>query len=194
MSENRIPGTILISSVGEQSCRSIAGLIDRELYSSMAFARTGSETRRLLPNRRFSLVILNSPLSDEFGHELAQDIARQYACGVVLLTKSDVLEEVTDIVQADGVITVSKPISRHSFHQAVRVGLSETARLSAWEQELNKLRRKLEEARLIGRAKCLLVERRGMTEEEAHHYLEKEAMNRRTSLRDEAEEILSLFE
>ena len=194
MNESRAPGSILISSVGEQSCRSIAGMIDRSLYTSLVFAKTGSETRRLLPGRRFRLVIINAPLSDEFGHELAADIARQYTCGVILLVKSDVYEEVTDLVLENGVITVPKPLSRQLFYQAVRLGLSVESRLSSREQEISRLKRKLDEARLIGRVKCILVEKRKLTEEEAHHFLEKEAMNHRTSLREEAEEILRMYE
>ena len=44
--------------------------------------------------------------------------------------------------------------------------------------------------RLVSRAKCLLIENRGMTEAEAHHYIEKEAMNSRRTREQVAEEIL----
>lgn len=190
MAEIRRPGDILVVSVGEKSCRSIAGLIDRSLYDRIIDVHTGAEARRLLPKRSFSLVVINAPLSDEFGHELASDVAEHYTCGVVLLTKSDVIDEVNALVQSAGVITVPKPVSRSAFEQAVRVGLSESIRLLAWEQEISRLKRKLEEARLVGRAKCMLVEQRGYSEAEAHRHIEKKAMDCRVSLRDIAEEII----
>ena len=49
---------------------------------------------------------------------------------------------------------------------------------------------KMEEIRIINRAKCLLIETRGMTEAEAHHYIEKEAMNSRRTREQVAEKIL----
>ena len=52
------------------------------------------------------------------------------------------------------------------------------------------LHEKLMQLRLVSRAKCLLIENRGMTEAEAHHYIEKEAMNSRRTREQVAEEIL----
>ena len=52
-----------------------------------------------------------------------------------------------------------------------------------------KLKAKMEEIRIVNRAKMLLIEKRGMSEEEAHHYLEKEAMNSGTTKQKVAEAI-----
>lgn len=194
MNEIRIKGDILIVSVEERSCRSIAGLIDRGLYSRIWFAHSGGEARRMIRDRSFWLILINAPLSDEFGQELASDFCRQTACGILLLVKSDVYEEVCDMVQSEGVIIVSKPVSRQLFHQSIRLGISQAMRLSAWEKERGRLSKKLEESRMLGRAKCILIEQRGISEAEAHHYIEKEAMNHRVSIRDICQEIIRLNE
>ncbi len=56
--------------------------------------------------------------------------------------------------------------------------------------ENEKLRKKLEDERYCGRAKALLIERRQMTEQEAHKYIEREAMNNSASKREIAIRII----
>ncbi len=52
---------------------------------------------------------------------------------------------------------------------------------------------KIEEIRLINRAKLLLIEQLKMTEAEAHRYIEKQAMDRCTTRKTIAERILSAY-
>ena len=47
------------------------------------------DARRRLADQDFDLVIINAPLSDEFGHELAQDMAQYTVAGVLLLVAAD---------------------------------------------------------------------------------------------------------
>lgn len=68
--------------------------------------------------------------------------------------------------------------------------MTELERVRQLEEENTSLREQLATARLVGRAKCLLVRYRDLTEPEAHHYIEKEAMDRQLTRRAVAEEIL----
>ena len=58
-------------------------------------------------------------------------------------------------------------------------------------QENVKLQSKIEEIRLVDRAKCALIQYLSMTEEQAHHFIEKQAMDRCVTRRTVAEEILA---
>lgn len=64
----------------------------------------------------------------------------------------------------------------------------------ALEEETQKLRKKLDEIRLIDRAKCVLIEYEHLTERQAHRYLEKQAMDGRLSRRDVAVSLLREYE
>ena len=108
--------------------------------------------------------------------------------------KSDVYEEVCDRVAGSGVLTLGKPLSAPLFHQTLRLALASAERLSGKEREIERLKDKLEESRLVGRAKCVLIASEGMSEAGAHRWIEKQAMDRRTSRREVAEEILRLYE
>ena len=61
------------------------------------------------------------------------------------------------------------------------------------EGENERLRAALDTAKLVGRAKCALVLHAGMSEETAHRYIEKRAMDRRVSNREIALEILDMY-
>ena len=56
------------------------------------------------------------------------------------------------------------------------MNLTLRGRMMEKEVELQRLRKKMNELSVVTKAKCLLIQMRSMTEEEAHHYLERRAM------------------
>ena len=142
----------------------------------------------------FGLVIINAPLSDEFGHELALYAVHNTPAGVVLLVKSELFEEVASRVEQNGVFPVAKPMSRGALQQAVRMAAATHARITGLMEERQQLVQRIENMRLVNRAKCALMQYLSMTEAEAHRYLSKQAMNLRTSKETVAREILKMYE
>ena len=67
-------------------------------------------------------------------------------------------------------------------------------RLSRSRSEYAALRGKLDDARLINRAKLLLISRLKMSEDEAHRFLERSAMDGCMKLRTVAESIIRTYE
>ena len=66
-------------------------------------------------------------------------------------------------------------------------------RIQALEEENRKLRQKLAEQTAVARAKCLLIEFAHMTEEQAHKYIEKQAMDSRLPKAEIASEIVRTY-
>ncbi|MBQ6206986.1 MAG: ANTAR domain-containing protein, partial [Oscillospiraceae bacterium] len=66
-------------------------------------------------------------------------------------------------------------------------------RLRMSEKKRASVEEKIEEIRLVNRAKWRLIERLGMNEADAHRYIEKQAMNQRVSRRKVAESILLTY-
>ncbi len=60
--------------------------------------------------------------------------------------------------------------------------------------ENRSLSQKIEDIGIIDRAKCVLIQVLHMTEEQAHKYIEKQAMNMRVPRRQVAEELLKTYE
>lgn len=156
-------------------------------------ASSCNEGRRHLIDNAFDLVLINAPLTDEFGHEFAAHVCQSSTAGVLMLVKSDLADTVSEQVENDGVFVVPKPISRSAFYQAIRLVNACRLRVYQLQAENRRLRQRLEDLRVIDRAKCLLIEFNRMSESNAHAHIEKEAMNRRLTKRDVAEEILRRY-
>lgn len=180
---------VLVALPGEKNRAQWERLLGEEGFREVAFAASGGEARRLLLAGAWDAVVVSAPLPDEFGHQLAMDAAEE-GPGVLLAVKSDQWEEVNARVSPYGVLTLGRPFSRGMFSQAVGLLLASQAKADRYRAENEKLRQKLEELRVVSRAKCLLVEYLQLDEESAHKYMERQAMEERKTRRAVAEEIL----
>lgn len=163
-------------------------------YGQIAVLHTCGEVRRLLVDRAFDLVVINAPLKDESGESLAVDIAAKNAGQVVLVVKSEFFEEVAAVTEDAGVLTVAKPVNKAVFRSAVKLAQAAQSKLRRVQQENGRLKQKIEDIRIIDRAKCILISHLRLDEQEAHRYIEKEAMDLRRTKRAVAEQILKTYE
>lgn len=181
----------LIVSASEKSHAMLAQFLTGcGVQAQTAAARSCAEARRLLDEQQFDLVLINAPLPDEFGHELAQNAAHSGTAGIVLIAAAEIADAVSEKVEEDGVFVVSKPLARAVFLQALRMIRAARARLSGLESENRRLLQRIEDIRIVDRAKCILIECCAMTEPEAHAYIERQAMSGRKTKRMVAEQIL----
>ncbi|MDR1064737.1 MAG: ANTAR domain-containing protein, partial [Oscillospiraceae bacterium] len=160
----------------------------------IASARTAGEARRALTSADFDLYIVNSPISDENGEAFAAALSERLSGEVILLVRAEIFDEVSDRAAERGVITVSKPISRAAFWSAVRTAQASHNRFNMMRRENTKLLQKIEDIKIIDRAKLILISRLSMTEPEAHKYIEKQAMDMRVTRRAVADGILKTHE
>lgn len=172
----------------------LAELLKAQGAVRISSASHGGEARRLLSQTEYSLVIINTPLEDEFGHELALLAARSSLSGVMLLAKSGTAEKVSNRVEKFGVMVVPKPVSRQMFYQALKLLQASISRMRSLKSENRKLQYKLEEIRLINRAKFALIQYLNMTEPQAHRYIEKQAMDLRITRMEVAQGILQTYD
>jgi len=139
-------------------------------------------------------VLINAPLPDDFGTRLATSICNETGLGVLLFVKAAMYDDVCSKVTEYGVLTVSKPAPLQVVRQSLSVLCATRERLRRMEARQASVEEKIEEIRLVNRAKWLLIERLGMTEAEAHRYMEKQAMDQRVSKRGLAEIIIKTYE
>lgn len=185
--------TLLVSG-SKKGQEALARLLKSYAYSGVSVASSGAEARRMLLTRPYGLVLINSPLSDEQGDALAMDTASAYSSGVVLITKSEVAELWASKVEPEGVLVVAKPLQQRELFRAIHLVCAAGARLAALKQENLRLKQKLDEVRLVSRAKCILIQQQNMTEEEAHRFLEKSAMDKRCTRKELAMELIRAHE
>ena len=162
--------------------------------ASPRVCQSGAETHRALGETDWSLLIINTPLSDESGIDLAIDAATNTAACVLMLVKAELADQVQMQMENYGVFVVAKPVARPLFDQAVRYAAVMRNRLMAVCAEKAKLEKKLADVRIIDRAKCLLIQYRGMTEEQAHRAIEKQAMDTRQTRVSVAQTVINHYD
>ncbi len=184
--------TLLVSSA-EKSRIQLLELLQSTDQQEVLCAQNGSEARRMLLDQDFSLIAINTPLSDEFGIELSLFAADKSLAGVILFVKAEQADAVAAKVEDDGVVVVSKPVSRPYFHQAYRLVVASHRRAMGLQQEYDKLQHQIEEIRIVNRAKGILIEKQDMSEPQAHRTIEKQAMDTRTTRSEIARGILKEY-
>ncbi len=185
---------VLVVSSSEKFNSTMKTLLPMTDYWPLDFAGSVSEARRRMLETEYDLVLINSPLPDDFGTRLATSICNETGLGVLLFVKAAMYDEVCAKVTEYGVLTVSKPAPLQVVRQSLSVLCATRERLRRMEERQASVEEKIEEMRLVNRAKWLLIERLGMTEAEAHRYMEKQAMDQRVSKRGLAEIIIKTYE
>lgn len=153
-----------------------------------------TEARQKMMGSRCAVVLINIPLSDECGTELASDLAENTPSSVIAVVKNEQEPEFRQSLEPAGIFVLGRPFPHTSFHQALYDAASAYARTQIMSQENQRLQIKLIDLRIVNRAKYALIQYLGMTEEQAHKYIEQQAMNQRISKRSAAENILKTYE
>ena len=191
MKESSVYSVLVVSPAG-RGADFLASVFDAPTFDPVVNASSAGEARRLLSSEQYDLIAVNSPLPDETGIDFCIDAA-QGPSGVMLFVKNDIYEIVSSQCTREGIFVIPKPNTQRNVAQSVTLLCAICERLRKYEKKTRTLREKMDSIRIVNRAKWLLIERLGMTEQDAHGYIEKEAMNRRTS-REIAEEIIRMYE
>jgi len=184
---------LIVSSAGSSD------VLYKELLSSYAHSqidivKDGSEARRRHLNQTFDLILINTPLKDEFGHDLATMLSQKSSAGLILMVKNELYDQISDRVENQGVAVVPKPINKQQFYQALKIVIATHHRLVNLQNENVKLQHKIEDMRIIDRAKFALIKYLNFSESQAHRYIEKHAMDMRISKREVAENIIKTYD
>ena len=185
---------VLVVSSTESFGTSMAPLLPPTDYYPVVYARSSAEAQRLLAENSYDIVIINTPLSDDFGLRLASYVSSNTTAGVLLLVKSDRYTETSAKMLSYGVMTLPKPTNSQMLTQTLGVLCATRARLRRMEEKQLSVEQKMEEIRLVNRAKWLLIETLGMSEAESHRYIEKQAMDLRISKAQVARNIIHTYQ
>ena len=185
--------SVLIVSSSEKFAATLSGLLPGACYYPIKTVSNIASAKRMTLEKKFDIVLINSPLPDDFGSSFAIDISATKNTVCMVFIKSELEQEMSGKLNERGVYTIIKPNSPQNIMQAMNYLATTRERLRVLESKSLSLEEKMEEIKLVNRAKWLLIEHLKMTENDAHHYLEKQAMNRGCSRRDVAEVIINTY-
>ena len=184
---------ILLVSASKKSGEALEQLLRRYSWTNIDLVFDGSDARRSILQVDYDMMIVNMPLKDEQGHGLALDIIQSTSLSVIAIVKAESYGLLSSKLEPAGVLVCPKPFQQSDFLSSVRLAAAFRNRLKKYESENRKQKKTYEEQRVISRAKCLLVEFEKMSEPEAHRYIEKMAMDKRSTKLEISNRLIALY-
>lgn len=185
--------SVLIVSAAEQFNEQLEKMLPENEYYPINIVKSVGAARRTLLEKTYDIVLINTPLRDEFGERLAIDVMNDSHSGVLIFVKGDIYENILAKVIDYGVLTLPKPVSATMVNQSMKLLYATQERFRNFERKTASLEEKMEEIRIVNKAKWILIENLKMTEEEAHRYIEKQAMDERTTKKRISENIIKTY-
>ncbi|RGC52019.1 ANTAR domain-containing response regulator [Absiella sp. AM29-15] len=144
---------------------------------SMTFCTNASKARRLFLENSYDLIIINYPLLDEKGYALCFDISEKSDASILALIQNSEIELIQGRMEKAGIMAIPKPVHPTALYQVLKFAILTHRKLEKIRKDNGKLNHRIEEIKTINRAKCLLMENGKMSEQDAHRFLEKKAMD-----------------
>lgn len=185
---DRIFRVLLISSSKNFSANIINALA-HEPYE-VSTIDTIQKAKRLVIDHDYDILIINAPVVDDFGIEFAIDEALKDISGILIFVSAKFEAEIYYKTYQYGILTLVKPSTYGILLQSLRLLSSSQMKKEMLYEKKNDFKSRLEEIKIINTAKLLLIEHKQISEDEAHKYIEKKAMDFRVSKIKIANEII----
>jgi response regulator NasT len=164
--------------------------LEEEGYEVVGETGRGDEAVELVRQHKPDIAILDIKMPGLDGLAAAREISSERNAAVLILTafsQRDLIEQARD---AGALAYLVKPFQRSELIPAVEVALGRFQEMKALEDEVKGLEDQLETRRLLDRAKGQLMDKHGLSEQDAFSFVQKTAMSERTTMKTIAQRVL----
>ena len=161
-------------------------MLAEEGFEVVGEAADGEQAVAMAELHRPDLVVCDVKMPKMDGITAAGLITDRGIAPVVLLTafsQRDLVERARD---AGVMAYLVKPFQKRDLLPALEMAMSRFAQIRALENEVGDLRGRLEARKLVERAKGVLMAQHAMTEPEAFSWIQRTAMDKRTTMKEVA--------
>ena len=166
-------------------------MLAEEGYQVVGEAGDGATAVRLAEELRPDLVVMDVKMPVLDGISAAERIVSQRIAPVLILTAFSQRELVERAREAGAMAYLVKPFAKTDLVPAIEMALSRHEEIALLEREVADLTERLETRKLVDRAKGLLQTRYGLTEPDSFRWIQKAAMDKRTSMREVAQVVIA---
>lgn len=174
--------TVIVAFESEKSCKRVRELLENSGTAECIVCRSADQVRRMAGKLGGITVVCGYKFPDGSAESLFEDLPP--GCTMLMLAVQSLL----DLCRNEDIVKLASPVARGDLTASVRLLLQAGRR----PERVIRPRRSTEEQALIRQAKQMLMERHGMTEEQAHRFLQKKSMDSGAKLIQTAQLILGL--
>lgn len=172
--------SVIVAFESEKSCERIREILESSGTADCVICRSAAEVKRTVSHQRITTVICGFKLPDQTAQDLFEDLPT--SCAMLMVAVQGLL----DLCQNEDIFRLASPVRRSDLIASVKMLIQMGHRLEKFVRP----RRTEEEQAVILRAKELLMDRHGMTEEQAHRFLQKKSMDSGAKLAQTARLVL----
>lgn len=173
---------VIVAFENRATATSIAEVLESGGVADCVVCHSAAEVRRLVNKQGLGVVVCGFKFSDGAAENLYYDLPER--CVMLMVASQNRLE----LCETEGIFQLPSPVSRGDLLASVRMLLQfARRRVSRYPVPGH---RSEEENQLVAQAKAVLMDRHGMTEEQAHRFLQKESMDHGAKLAETARIVL----
>ena len=165
--------------------------LEEEGYDVVGETGRGDKAVELVRELRPDIAILDIKMPGMDGIEAARHITKDRICGVLVLTAFSQREVIEEARDAGALAYLVKPFQKTDLIPAIEVAIGRFREMQALNGEVDALEEQLEARKSIDRAKGILRDTHALTENDAYGFIQRGAMNHRTTMKAVADMIVS---
>ncbi len=160
-------------------------------HTVVAEAANGVQVVELARLHHPDVIILDIKMPEMDGIEAARQILAETPCAILFLSSFDEQELIEQASDAGALAYLMKPFRKEDLAPALEVAMRRYRQIQSMSKEIDSLKDTLESRKLIERAKGILMDRHGMSEDEAFKRIHFQARNQNKKMKDIAQSIIT---
>ena len=167
--------------------------LSNSIYLDITLSKDIEQARRLIVERKFDIIILDSPIGSNKGFNFILSICDSDEFGILTIVNTSDYDEAYFRLHDFGVYVLPKPVDEDLLVQSLRIICLTRDKINDIKNNNLSLINKLDEIKLVAEAKMLIVKKLHMDENQAHKLIEQTAMNLRITKKATAEMFIKKY-
>ena len=163
------------------------------IYLDITLSKDIEQARRLIVERKFDIVILDSPVGSNKGFNFVLSVCDSDEYGILTIVNTSDYDEAYFRLHDYGVYVLSKPVDEALLAQSLRIICLTRDKINEIKKNNLSPKDKLDEIKLVAEAKMLIVKKLHIDENQAHKLIEQTAMNLRITKKATAEMFIKKY-
>jgi len=162
--------------------------------NTVSMAIQGLDIPQLIDNIKPTVILFNTSELTEMVLQTIVEINEVYVVPIILFSDADDTKAINKVIKTGVSAYIVNGLESKRIRPIIDIAIARFNEQKKLKDELTETKLKLEERKLVDRAKAILIKTRGFSEDESYHTLRKLAMDRNIAISEMAKNVISMAE